>query len=213
MWCWLTEEFNGWGKLINVVQFQGSNWQNLQFQGGNWLFTHLLFLWEFVWHVFGCTFSTPFSRLNASSTVIIISNKIQCLCWHSFQSMVGCRIRKTKQTLSWWTYCNMLRLKLKISLFICLLFIQEVGHSPCGSNSTIYAVSTGWVPETQGPSNILWLLKAKKNIFFLSKYVWKSSSQRAKFLVCNMCNCCKIRKKWEIDRYKYRVTQCLVFFV
>ena len=38
--CWLTEKFDGWGKLINVVQFQGvtevllisvNNWRNLQF--------------------------------------------------------------------------------------------------------------------------------------------------------------------------------------
>jgi len=38
--CWLTEDFNGWGKLINVVSFQGvievllmsgGNLRNLQF--------------------------------------------------------------------------------------------------------------------------------------------------------------------------------------
>jgi len=42
MSCWLTEEFDGGGKLINVVQFQEGNWsfvnvrgnwRNLQFQG------------------------------------------------------------------------------------------------------------------------------------------------------------------------------------
>ena len=34
-WCSLTDKFDGGGKLINVVQFQGDNWRNLQFQGGN----------------------------------------------------------------------------------------------------------------------------------------------------------------------------------
>jgi len=49
MSCWLTEEFDGGGKLINVVQFQGGNWsfvnfksvidETYNFMGGNCLFT------------------------------------------------------------------------------------------------------------------------------------------------------------------------------
>jgi len=49
MSCWLTEEFDGGGKLINVVQFQGGNWsfvnfrgvidEPCNFRGGNCLFT------------------------------------------------------------------------------------------------------------------------------------------------------------------------------
>jgi len=30
--CWLTEKFNGGGKLINVVQFQGGNWSFVNFR-------------------------------------------------------------------------------------------------------------------------------------------------------------------------------------
>ena len=30
--CWLTEEFDGGGKLINVVQFQGGNWSFVNFR-------------------------------------------------------------------------------------------------------------------------------------------------------------------------------------
>jgi len=33
--CWLTEEFDGGGKLINVVQFQRDNWSFVNFRG-NW---------------------------------------------------------------------------------------------------------------------------------------------------------------------------------
>jgi len=33
MSCWLTEEFDGGGKLINVVQFQGDNWSFVNFRG------------------------------------------------------------------------------------------------------------------------------------------------------------------------------------
>jgi len=35
-WCWLTEEFDGGGKLINVVQFQGVIEVLLISGGGNW---------------------------------------------------------------------------------------------------------------------------------------------------------------------------------
>ena len=31
--CWLTEEFDGGGKLINVVQFQGGDWSFVNFRG------------------------------------------------------------------------------------------------------------------------------------------------------------------------------------
>jgi len=31
--CWLTEEFDGGDKLINVVQFQGGNWNFVNFRG------------------------------------------------------------------------------------------------------------------------------------------------------------------------------------
>ena len=31
--CWLTEKFDGGGKLINVVQFQGGNWSFVNFRG------------------------------------------------------------------------------------------------------------------------------------------------------------------------------------
>jgi len=54
--CGLTEDFDGGGKLINVVQFQeiievllilGDNWRNLQFHRDNCLFTHFLFkMWQ-----------------------------------------------------------------------------------------------------------------------------------------------------------------------
>jgi len=55
--CWLTEDFDGRGKLINVVQFQGvievllisgGNWRNLQFHGGNCLFT-LIKITKLIW--------------------------------------------------------------------------------------------------------------------------------------------------------------------
>ena len=31
--CWLTEKFNGEGKLINIVQFQWGNWSFVNFNG------------------------------------------------------------------------------------------------------------------------------------------------------------------------------------
>jgi len=30
--CWLTEKFDRWGKLIDVVQFQGGNWSFVNFK-------------------------------------------------------------------------------------------------------------------------------------------------------------------------------------
>ena len=51
-WCWLTKEFDGGSRLINVIQFQRDNWgfvnfkevidETYKFQKNNYLFTHFL---------------------------------------------------------------------------------------------------------------------------------------------------------------------------